>query len=619
MPKPTLKRASSRFAEIARKTGGVFVFATRDATLPNRESVSAEVAGYAYANHHCNKCEATFAFPKAKGAHPFCVVCGTGDVEVQEDVKPNIAPDEELSYLTCAGCGTINTFHKALAGVGNHIHCAACGTDMVSKAELETTVAADDEEDESAPEGSDSDSDETPDIDDMELLDLEDDLPEDGEGAEEQATTTNEDTVGVKSDGKPLGDDADAARGPGAPDSATTDGQPANPGIEPPTQNPGAVEPSVTKAASEDDEEDEDEDEGDDEEEDENDEGDDAVTATAFKDMSPDRQAKYLLNRPKSKYHVKTKPKSKAKPKPKLKKKVKSDFSADEGGDGEDVLEDGEGETMDMDLVDVHDDADTPVESVAFFYGDKMVMLAARNQIIATLSEAGAGEYKGMLQSEQFRMAVAHTIETEGLKKAIATYKFVPSKVTVKISKVVSAKVEAALKDQKTKVQAGADTYAEQFQHSLDIAAAGYAGNFWRNRQDPLKTALIAELTSLGIRKSDKLVDKIFAMYSVAQFRDVISVARDLSKKPVEALNALAETIDLVKYSPTVRKKAVAEESSDEESVDEDMGEDDEDQDDGEFATATPIESVTASTSNFSSYKTPELRRILGGSTSHFQ
>lgn len=537
MHKPNLKRAS-RFAEIARKTGGVFVFATRDATLPNAKDVSAEIAKHSFVQCSCKKCTAEFAFPKAEGAQPFCVVCGDGNVEVKGEVKASIAPDEELSYLTCAGCGTINAFHAALAGVGKHIHCSACGTDMLEKAADGSDEG--DGEDIDFDEDTEEAADDAPEVDDMELLDLEDDIEDTDDAV---ATTTNEDQVGVKPNTTTLPDDAGADRGPGAPDSALVDGKPDNPGIEPTTQNPDAVEPKVTKA--------------------------DTVKADA--DEMPE-----------------------------------NDY-----GD----------ETMDMDLVDVEDEDETPIESVSFFYGDKKVLLSARDQIIATLAEADAGAYKDMLQTEQFRMSVAHTIETEGLKKALATYKFKPSKVTVKVSKVVQAKVDAATEKQRKTATAGADTYAEQFQHSLDIAAAGYAGNFWRNKHDPLKTALIAELASLNIRKPEKIIDKIFAQYSVAQFREVIDVARELAKKPVVALNALAETIDLVKYTPTanLKKPVTAGDDADEdESVDDDDVDDDETEDEGEeFATATPVEVVTSSLKD-SSFKTPELRRILGNSSSFF-
>jgi hypothetical protein len=571
MPKPNLKRVS-RFAAIARKTGGMFVFASRDATLPDRKSVSAEIAGYKYANHHCNSCTATFAFPKAEGSQPFCVLCGEGDVDVQEDVKPNIAPDEELSYLTCAGCGTANVFHKAMATVGA-VHCSACGTDMLPTADTMQSAEPDEDEEDETPEhealetpeeesleeaeddGEDGDTGDSdldndgPEVDDMELLDLEDDLddtpehealetPEE-EGIEEEAVTTNEDVApNGNVDGKPLADEPRAKKTPGAPDSPQTDGKPKNTGLTPPTQNPGALEPKVTKVA-------------------------------ADADEMPE-----------------------------------NDYS---------------GESLDMDLVDVDEDADTPIEAISFFYGDAKVMLSSKDQIIATLAEADAGTYKDMLQTEQFRMSVAHTIETEGLKKAIATYKFKPSKISIPLSKIVAKKVEAALQKQKVQVQAGADTYAEQFQHSLDIAAAGYAGNFWRNKHDPLKTALIAELAGIGIRKPEKIIDKVFATYSVAQFREVLEVARSLSKKPVEALNALAETIDLVKYTPTRSKQTAEDDGASETDLADDMDQDDEDFVDtsDEFATATPVESVTASLGR-SPFKTPELQKILGNTTSFF-
>jgi hypothetical protein len=270
---------------------------------------------------------------------------------------------------------------------------------------------------------------------------------------------------------------------------------------------------------------------------------------------------------------------------------------------------------IDMDVTDLDE---TPVEAIAFFYESKKVHLAANDKIIATLTEARAGEYKDLLQTEQFRSAVAHTIETSGLKVAIANYKFKPAKVRVALATVVQAKVAETVKSQKTAVQASADSYAADFQQSMDLAAAGCANGFFKNRKDPLKTALVAELQGLGIKRADKVIDKVFAAYAVASSREILEVARELAQKPVEARNGLAEAIDLTKFLPTTpqRKTAfasAAEDEGDDTDLDTDEEDDEDDEgEDGEFATATPVKTVAQIAETASPYKSQAMRSILG-------
>lgn len=462
MTKPALKATAAKLAEVARKTGGVFVFATRDANLPRGENASAEIAEYPFAEHTCKECATVFSAVTAKDLQNHCIACGSDKVEAKESSKINIPSDNELSYVPCQGCGTNQVFATAVGKeVAAHMHCTTCG-ETLHKA---TADAADGD--------GDGDEDDVLDLDDMEMLDLDDD-DDDVEVAEKTSTDNPEAPAQPLAPGAPASGDA--------PDSPRTD--------TPPNKDAtGPSEPDSTNASAEDEDE---------EDKDGEDEGEEAkVTAKA--------------------------------------------------------------ECATLDMIDTvgKDDA------ISFAYMGKQVAMLSGTKIVATLDPEDAGDRKDVLQTQAFIQSVAHVISKEGVKAALEGFGFKTVKIEVPVKAMIDKAVAAATADDKQKVTSALDNVTAQFSQAVDIAAAGYAGNFWRGKQDPVKAALIAELSSLGIPNAQKVVDRVFAANGVAQMRDVIALARELSNKAPEALNALAQAIDLSKYQPTKVKAADEDEDGD--------------------------------------------------------
>lgn len=477
--KPDLAKAAA-LAAVAKKNGGVFVFATRDANLPSVDNVSAEIAQYPFAEVQCASCGSQFHAPEVAGMQHHCVTCGHGECKVvKASSEPTIASDEKLTYLTCAKCSTHNLFDIAVASIGDHVHCVVCAEAMLTKADVMVDMPGE------------TIVDTTPvDVDDMELLDLGDEI--------EESTTTNEDETGVPANPKPLTED------PVAP-------------------------------------------------------------------LDKDVNTQVPLTEPV--------------------KMATSD--ADE-------LPDNDPQSVDMDMMDVLDDD----AALSFVYTADKVSLVSEDRVIATLTEATAGEHAGTLQTEEFRNAVAHSVATLGLKKTVAQYKMKPVTIKVPVAKVIAKQVAAKVEAETASLSAKGDSYAEDFQQALEIAAAGYAGNFWRNKQDPLKASLVSELSAAGHKNPQRLVDRVMAAHAIPQLREIVALARELAKKPVEARNGLAEAIDLAKYQPMV---TAAEDDTDEDTDDEDEEEDEED-----VATvATPVV-ATAHLNGSSPYKTGALQSILG-------
>ena len=277
-------------------------------------------------------------------------------------------------------------------------------------------------------------------------------------------------------------------------------------------------------------------------------------------------------------------------------------------------MDDPEGpESVDMNMLDNYGVENNSPE-LSFVYIGHTVSIADGTTIIATLTEERAGAHAEILQTQQFKTAVAHSIRTLGLKKALANYGFEGARVRVPLKKEISTQVEAQTAAVRAEIATRILEIAEDFQQSVDIAAAGFAQNFWRNKPDPVKAALITELSAVGVKSAAKLVDRIFAAHGVEQMREVLVIARDLASKPTEARNGLSQAMNLSKYLPHAVKAESEEEIEDEEIEDEENEE--EDEEDAKVATvaiASRLSEVSTRSSQTASYKTPELSRLLDG------
>jgi hypothetical protein len=489
MKKPAALTKAARLAEVAKKTGGLFVFATRDANLLAAENTSAEIAKSVFKKHTCRSCSTEFAALSIPGLHNHCMSCGSDSVVVSPEVaKVSIPPDAELSYLTCSTCGTHQAMHDTVGKevAHNHLSCTTCGSQLQVTASDDTGLG-----------------DDTLSLDDMELLDI-----DGGDALVDEAPEVVAEN-----------DDADF-----------------------PTNNP-PVETS-----------------------------DDAGGEA----MDP------------------------------------ADTNLDLGTNVDDMPS--EEDLVEMEVLETVDDSG---EDLQFAYFGPRVAVLSNTTVVATLGAEEAGSRADMLHTENFRLAFVHEVRQNGLKKALASFNFKPSTIKVPVKAMVERGVEAALKAQKAQVTAALDGVNEQFQHAVDIAAAGFAANFWRDKQDPVKRALVAELSAAGVKHPEKLVDRVMATHGVAQLRGVLELARTLANKPVDALNSLSDAIELAKYVPF--KEKASEDSAEDDDVEAgEYGEDEEDaaddcEDDTQVATvARAVELSSPKAKSSSIYRTPELSSILG-------
>lgn len=528
---------AAEFASVAKKTGGVFVFASRDANFPHQENASAVIAQHKFAAHRCRSCASEFSHVRAQGYQPYCVTCGSEEVDIGNDVNLDIPTDDKLNAVVCGTCNTIHAFQAEVASMG-HVHCASCGSKIKTAAEADADPGNDlpanpgemnpgdaETADDLDLTTLDDDEDETAD-----LFDSTDDTEQFPEGLDAPVDTGISNQVRPDDEGASNADDSMQEMDVPSTQKSTPD---------------GTVPPA------------------------------DGTSSETFPHV-PNSQSE--------------------------------------------VAED-DTEVFEVDLVDDTEENEVPTSELSFSYSGNRVSILSGVKVIATLTPEHAGTNADLLQTEAFRMSVGHTIEKSGLKKALAHFNFQPVKISVPVTKVIAQRVEAKVKTQREKVEAANAEYAAAFGQALDIAAAGFAANFWRDQKDPVKAALVTELQSLGIRSASKIVNRVFAAHGVAQQRAVLEKARALAGRPVDALNSLSDAIDMARYTPVTSgtKVQAAEENEEQEVPDHDAdSEDEDDHEEARFATvATPVVQSQngRSAESASVYRSPEIRRLFGNSS----
>lgn len=125
MRKQHQARASVLNEVSSTKGGSLFVLASASNGVPEYQPKS-EIASC-----KCGKCGFKFGTVAAL-SEPYCPNCGSGEVKASASpVQALPKTDEQISWATCAGCGTHNIIHDVTAkAMDGNIHCVTCGTSI---------------------------------------------------------------------------------------------------------------------------------------------------------------------------------------------------------------------------------------------------------------------------------------------------------------------------------------------------------------------------------------------------------------------------------------------------------------------------------------------------------
>lgn len=111
-----------------------------------------------------HKCKCGTVFASVKGLQPFCINCGSDEVEVVDETPEDFGNDEEISCVQCPNpaCGThVIASDAVVASLGGEMKCIACGEPILYITEADASDMHDFDADADADEDEDEDEEET--------------------------------------------------------------------------------------------------------------------------------------------------------------------------------------------------------------------------------------------------------------------------------------------------------------------------------------------------------------------------------------------------------------------------------------------------------------------------
>ncbi len=167
---------------------------------------------------------------------------------------------------------------------------------------------------------------------------------------------------------------------------------------------------------------------------------------------------------------------------------------------------------------------------------------------VATMSAETAGVNADLVSKASLPSIVKSAVEKAGLKAGLKQVGFVPVVAKVPFKSLVEKAALAKTQDTQKKLDAQAATLRDDLHQALVIAMAGMQKNFFRGKENALKSALFDELTASGVTHAAKLIDRVFRNHGGEYLSSLLELAEELRQKPVDVRNALAAAVDSANY-----------------------------------------------------------------------
>lgn len=197
----------------------------------------------------------------------------------------------------------------------------------------------------------------------------------------------------------------------------------------------------------------------------------------------------------------------------------------------------------DVDMVDMVDEDN--IDEMAIVNMSGAIHIAAGPHLVARLTQEKAGDNKDIFNTKQFQSAIIASLKDHGLAKTIETFGFEPIKVKANVKKHVAKLVKAGVEKEAADLKTLRETNAKAWNQALDIAAVGLNKSFWKGVQNPLKAALVRELSMVGVKGAEKIVAAIFEKNGLEYSAVLIKQAQELLAKSQEMRNELAEVLNM--------------------------------------------------------------------------
>lgn len=232
---------------------------------------------------------------------------------------------------------------------------------------------------------------------------------------------------------------------------------------------------------------------------------------------------------------------------PELKDDAEGDEIAGSEEDSADFEDTSLEETLALvDVDEVPDDIDG--EELNFACSANALHVIRSNRIIASMGPAAARKANAadIYKQQVFHDAIVANIEQSGLRKGLLQAGLQLSRVKLKAAKVTAKLVASKVQAATAKHLTAAKQQQAALEQSLAIAAVGINTNYFKGVQNPLKAALVNELSHAGFRNADRLVAAVFARHGVDYSRSMVTLAQRLAAMSEEARDGYVSALDMV-------------------------------------------------------------------------
>ena len=502
-----MHKKARKLKSLAASHGPVFVLASSQPVIKRGEM----------ANFRC-ACHTRFMAYAGK-AQPFCVVCGSEDVEqVGEDSDFQFPRDDEnVASVQCPSCYTTNIMMASVAtALAGKLHCVTCGEGVnYIPPEIPNQY---DYEDTSPFENSEYEDDGLLSMADLENSDEDEDdgIPEDDSDLEEAAVRVFA-SLDTGLDEDLSYEDLDADE-PALSDFDDEDDYDEN-----------SEEADLDEDSGGEDFEDSEEADFDDEDADDGEIDEDYSDDTDTADLDDEDSDLNIMENSEE-----------ADP---IDLEGFDDLNLNETSDLADLDEDADDEDADGSETASICLVNTVKGQLTFEAAGNKLTAYIRETPVATLTREEAGENAGVLSSETFAQAIAHTAQTMGAVRALEHFGFKLIKAKLPVTAFVNNKVSENTRKALSKIRKNNRGFQKKLAHAMQIASAGINKSFFKDSRNPIKEALYAEMQAAGISNPARIIDKVFASKGDAYHKELFAKATELMKKPHEIRNQLAEAI----------------------------------------------------------------------------
>lgn len=166
---------------------------------------------------------------------------------------------------------------------------------------------------------------------------------------------------------------------------------------------------------------------------------------------------------------------------------------------------------------------------------------------VATVTASGTSAQSEVFNSNVFSNLVHASASEQGVSAALEELGFKPIEASVEVDSYVqnevASRVEAGVSDVRSNFEKSSSDHAARFEAALATAATGINKGFFDNVNNPVKGALVATMSSLGIRNPERVVASAFAKHNEQYLRNLVAKANEIMDYDVEVQNQLTKAV----------------------------------------------------------------------------